>query len=122
MGGCSVPPPPAVVRVFSVSLASAASASVAASAFTPGSGFVTMTGLVLNARIGVPVTAPAPVGTCQYFLSTASGTLNGFGVLKFTNVPITSATGVCAQSLPATLTATFSPVSSATGFGPVSVY
>lgn len=120
--GCGTPPPPAMARVFSLALASSTSASVTANPLVPGSGTVTMTGLTFNARLGVPRNLTSPNAFCSFTISTATGTFTSSGTLKFVNVPVTSATGPCAWSLPTSLTVSFGPVQSASSFGTVGVY
>lgn len=115
LGTCSGPTSTSSpFRIFSATLSSATSISaVAPSTIAGADGDLNIAGATIQVRIGVPRTAPAPTGTCNMTVASVKGALrNSDNSVTFSGVNISSATGVCAQALPANFTATFKPLTS----------
>jgi hypothetical protein len=111
---CNGPGTSAPFRIFDAQLISAGSVGVTSNAAGTGGSLVAST-VVVRARIASPRTLSAPNGTCDFNVNTAAGVAqNADNSVTFTNVPITSATGLCAQAINANsgFTAKFGPLKS----------
>ncbi|WP_210491122.1 hypothetical protein [Patulibacter sp. SYSU D01012] len=90
---------------------SASLSSVASSTITAGSGGGTLN--ITSAVIRVNVTAGGLPGVCNFTANTASGiAVNADNSIRFTNVSVNAASGVCSQAAPSTFSATFRPMTS----------
>ncbi|WP_210491123.1 hypothetical protein [Patulibacter sp. SYSU D01012] len=85
--------------------------SVASSTVTAGSGGGTLN--VTTATIKVRLTSGGLPGSCSMVANTVTGVAaNADSSVTFTNVPVSSAQGICGQFLPMTLSAKFRPMTS----------
>jgi len=111
---CNGPGTSAPFRIFDASLVSAGSIGFTANSAGTG-GVLSASSVVVRARIASPRTLSQPNGTCDFNVNTATGVgLNSDNSVTFTNVPITSATGLCAQAINASsgFSAKFAPLQS----------
>jgi hypothetical protein len=112
-----VGPPSGPFRIFDYELISGGSFTVAANAPSTG-GVLRGEALRIRMRVASPRTLSAPNGSCDLFINNSSAVvINSDASVRFTNQPITAATGLCALLVDANsgISATFAPLAADRG-------
>lgn len=99
--------------VRNASLTSVTSSSVSA---TSGGGTIAGDLNVTGAKVTANITSGGLPGTCVFDAPSASGKIDNVDhSVTFTNVPVTTTSGLCGAASPATFSATFKPIKTAAG-------